>query len=110
MDMCRISHQRDFLLQALNSIETSITSTDQGENPSLSDLRNKPIVNSCSKDRKGNPFVPLFLLTFEVFNRSLHNFLVDSRASSNVMPLSICKKLNVVSLKRDKHVIQLDKT
>jgi hypothetical protein len=26
------------------------------------------------------------------------------------MPLSICKKINVVPLKRDKHVIQLDKT
>jgi hypothetical protein len=26
------------------------------------------------------------------------------------MPLSICKKLNVVPLKSDKHVIQLDRT
>jgi hypothetical protein len=35
--------------------------------------------------------------------------LVDSGASSNVIPLSICKKLNVVPLKSDKHIIQLDK-
>jgi hypothetical protein len=27
-----------------------------------------------------------FLLTFKIFNQNLHNFLVDSRASSNVMP------------------------
>jgi hypothetical protein len=67
-------------------------------------------VNACSEDKKGKPFVPPFLLTFEVFNRNLHNCLVDSGASSNVMPLSICKKLNTVPLKRDKHVIQLDKT
>jgi hypothetical protein len=53
--------------------------------------------------------VPLFLLTFEVFNRNLHNCLVDSRESSNVMPLSICKKLNAIPLKSDKHVIQLDR-
>jgi hypothetical protein len=26
------------------------------------------------------------------------------------MPLSICKNLNIVPLKRDKHVIQLDRT
>jgi hypothetical protein len=41
---------------------------------------------------------------------SLHNFLVDSRASSNVMPLSICNKLNANPLTSDKHVIQLDRT
>jgi hypothetical protein len=110
MDMCRIPQQKDFLLQALKSVETPITSTDQGENPSLTDLRNKPTVNAFSEDKKGNPFVPPFLLTFEVFNRNLHNCLVDSGASSNVMPLSICKKLNAIPLKSDKHVIQLDRT
>jgi hypothetical protein len=110
MDMCRIPQQKEFLLQALKSVENPTTSTDQGENPSLSDLRNKPTVNACSEDKKGNPFVPPFLLTFEVFNRNLHNCLVDSGASSNVMPLSICKKLNAVPLKSDKHVIQLDRT
>jgi hypothetical protein len=67
-------------------------------------------VNACSEDKKGKPFVPPFFLTFEVFNRNLHNCLVDSGASSNVMPLPICKKLNVVPLKSDKHVIQLDIT
>ena len=35
---------------------------------------------------------------------------MDSGASSNVMPLSICKKLNAVPLKSDKHVIQIDRT
>jgi hypothetical protein len=86
MDMCRISHQKDFLLQALKSVETPITSTNQGENPTPKDLKNKPNVNAFSVDKKGNPFVPPFLVTFEVFNKNLHNFLVDSGASSNVMP------------------------
>jgi hypothetical protein len=89
MDMCRIPQQKEFLLQALKSVENPTTSTDQGENLALSDLRNKPTVNACSEDKKGNPFVPPFLLTFEVFNINLHNCLVDSGASSNVMPLSI---------------------
>jgi hypothetical protein len=67
-------------------------------------------VNAFSLDKRGKPFFPPFLLTFELFNRNLHNFLIDSRASSNVMTLSICKKLNVISLKNDKHIIKLDKT
>jgi hypothetical protein len=110
MDICRIPQQKDFLLQALKSVENPTTSTDPGRNLIPTDLGNKPTVNTCSEDKKGRPFVPPFLLTFEVFNRNLHNCLVDSGASSNVMPLSICKKLNTVPLKSDKHVIQLDKT
>ena len=67
-------------------------------------------MNTCSGDRRENPFVPPFLLMFEVFNRNLHNCLVDYGASSNVMPLAICNKLGVVPLKSDNHVIQLDRT
>jgi hypothetical protein len=35
-----------------------------------------------------------FLLTFEIFNRNVHNCLVNSGASSNVMPYSVYKNLN----------------
>ena len=87
-----------------------MTSIDQSEVPSPTYLTNKPSVNACSLDKRGKPFVPLFLLTFEVFNKNLHNCLVDSGASSNVMPLSICNKLNATLLKSDKHIIQLDIT
>ena len=37
---------------------------------------------------------PPFLLTFEIFNRNVRNCLVDLGASSNVMPYSVCEKLN----------------
>jgi hypothetical protein len=110
MDMCRIPQQNDFMLQALKSIEPPMKSTNLGEVPSHTDLKNKPSVNSFSLDKIGNHFVPPFLLTFEVFNRNLHNFLVNSGASSNVMSLSICKKLNATPLKSDKNVIQIDRT
>ena len=33
---------------------------------------------------------PPFLLTFEIFNNNVHNFMVDSSASSNVMPFLVC--------------------
>jgi hypothetical protein len=98
MDICRIPQQKDFILQALKSVENPTTSTDPGINLTSTDLGNKPTVNACSEYKKGKPFVPPFLLTFEVFNRNLHNYLVDSGASSNVMLLSICKKLNAVPL------------
>jgi hypothetical protein len=110
MDMCRIPQQKEFMLQELKSVENPTKITNQGENPALSNLRNKPIVNSCYQDKKGNHFVPLFLLTFEVFNENLHNCLFESGESSNIMSLYLCKKINTIPLKSDKHVIQLNKT
>jgi hypothetical protein len=108
--MCKIPQQKDFLLQALKSIEDPIMRTHLGEVQYPIDLKNKPNVNACSLDKSGKPFVPPFLLTFEVFNKNLDNFLVGLGASSNVIPLSICKKLNVILLKSDKHIIQIDIT
>jgi hypothetical protein len=110
MNMCRIPQQKYFLLRALKLTDTSLTNINQGDTPSLTDLKNKMNVNACSLDKKGRPFVPPFLLTFEVFNINLHNCLVDFGASSNVMPLTICKKLNATQIKSDKHIIQLDRT
>ena len=37
---------------------------------------------------------PPFLLTFKIFNGNVYNCMVDSGASTNVIPLSICRKLN----------------
>jgi hypothetical protein len=64
MDICRIPQQKDFLLQALKSIENPATSTDQGGNLIPIDLGNKPTVNAYSEDKKGKPFVTPFLLMF----------------------------------------------
>jgi hypothetical protein len=110
MDICRIPQEKYFLLQALKSVENPMTSNEQEINLTSIDLVNKPTVNTYSEDKKVKPFVPPFLLMFEVFNRNLHNCLVDLGASSNVIPLSICKKINFVPLKSDKQVIQLDRT
>ena len=53
-----------------------------------------PRVDGALIGRKSRSQTPPFLLTFEIFNRNVHNYLVDSGDSSNVMPYSICKKLN----------------
>jgi uncharacterized Zn-finger protein len=86
MDMCKIPQQKDFLLEALSSVEKMTAASDLERNLSSIDPVSKPTMNTYSGDRRENPFVPPFLLTFEVFNRNLHNCLVDSGASSNVIP------------------------
>lgn len=53
--------------------------------------------------------VPPFLLTIRVFGKNLYNCLVDSRASTNVIPLRVCRKLGISPTKSDKRVVQLDK-
>jgi len=50
------------------------------------------------------------LITYEIFNRNVHNFLVDSRASSNIMPRTVCTKLNITPQKSVVHIVQLDRT
>ena len=53
---------------------------------------------------------PPFLLTYELFNKDLHNCLVDSGASSNILPKSICAKLNVQPQKSAVCIVQLDRS
>jgi ribonuclease HI len=54
--------------------------------------------------------VPPFLLTFEIFNRNVHNCMVDSGESSNVMPWSVCQKINAEVEPSTLKIIQLDRT
>jgi hypothetical protein len=98
------------MLQALISVVDLMTGNGHKKNISQIYSANKPTVNTYTNDRKERPFVPPFLLTFEVFNKNLHNYLVDSGASSDVMPVVVCNKLGIVPLKSDKHVIQLEQT
>ena len=51
-------------------------------------------IGEASVGGKSKYKTPPFLLTFEIFNHNVHNCLVDSGASINVMPLSVCKKIN----------------
>jgi hypothetical protein len=89
MDIFRIPRQKEFLLQALKSVENHMTRNDPRRNVTPADLGNKTTVNTCSKDKNEKTFFPPFLLTVKVFNRNLQNYLIDSGESSNVMPLTI---------------------
>ena len=54
--------------------------------------------------------VPPFLLSIKIYGKNLHNCLIDSRTSCNVMPLSIAQRLRVSHQPSNQVVIQLDKT
>ena len=49
-----------------------------------------------------------FLLTFEIFNRNVHICMIDSGASSNIMPYSVCKKLTAKPTPCEIQISQLD--
>ena len=60
--------------------------------------------------KPGSKGTPPFLLTFEIFNRNVHNCMVDSGASSNVMPLSVCKNMNATWEACPIQIVQLDRS
>jgi hypothetical protein len=76
---------------------------------------NKTVLGIAAKNQQNfvvnaRKNVPPFLLTFEIFNRNVHDCMVDSDASSNFMPLSICQKNNAEVKHSDLKIIQLDRT
>lgn len=61
------------------------------------------IVNSTNVNSKS--IFPPFVLTFEIFNYNVHNCLVDSGASTNVIPLPIVNKIKSKPEKMDAKII-----
>lgn len=90
--------QREIVLEALEQADKS-----KGKNK-MAPATN---MNAALYRRKvGTPF----LLSLRICGKNLHNFMLDSRASGNVMPFSIYKKLGLNPVQTNKKVIQLDKT
>jgi len=52
---------------------------------------------------------PPFLITFEMFNMNVHNFLVDFGASSIFMPYAVAKRLHAIPEKTGTRIMKLDK-
>ena len=89
------------MLKALEVPEEEIPTNNQPEEEEIGEAS----VGGKSKFR-----TPPFLLTFEIFNYNVHNCLVDSGESINVMPLSVCKRINGQPKPSTWQVIQLDRT
>ena len=84
-----------------NNSNSDLTSTDKGKLAA----DKASLIGKNSKST-----TPPFLLTFEIFNRNVHNCMDDSGASSNVMPLSVCKRLNGKYVPSNSQIAQLDRT
>lgn len=73
---------------------TNTSNVEDKEKTTMEEKKPNPRANGMLIGRKSRSQTLPFLLTFEIFNRNVHNCLVDFGASSNVMPYSSCKKLN----------------
>ena len=80
------------------------------EKATKGERRPNPRAEEALIGRKSRYQTPPFLLTFEIFNRNVHNCLVDSRASLNVMPYLVCNKLNAQPKICKTKIIQLDQS
>lgn len=117
-DLLKLTHQRDLLLKAMNewNYKAPTTSSTQTKKPTskivsttsvaqissametmLSKMNLKPQdVNATMIGRKSKSMSPPFLITFEIFNMNVHNYLVHSRASSIVMPYVVAIRLQAI--------------
>jgi ribonuclease HI len=84
----------------------NVNNTSNVDKVALETASKKPQATTLSTRKN----VPPFLLTFEIFNRNVHNCMVDSGASSNVMPWSVCQKINAEVEPSSLKIIQLDRT
>jgi hypothetical protein len=133
-ELCKIKNLREQLHEALQHIQgpqgvaignskvtlkgkntkatksAKTTSVDNKENTTMDKNQPDPKVNGALTRRKSRSQTPPFLLNFDIFNRNVHNCLVDSRALSNVMPYSVCKKLNAKPHMRKTNIIQLHRS
>ena len=91
---------------------SSISNTFVDDKSMITDDKNKgdPSVDGALIGKKFISKTPPFLFTFEIFNRNVHNYLVDFGDLSNVIPYSVCKKLNAEPQIFKTRIIQLDRS
>ena len=116
-ELSKLKHQKKVLLKELHAVPVaplpavviSQASHDMGRPPT--NAMNKVDLNDIALiGGRSTSHTPPFLLTYEIFNKNLHNCLVDSGASSNILPKSICEKLNVQPQKFVVRIVQLDRS
>lgn len=88
-----------YIISLTNGKETIIIATFNKISTSL---------NNAILGKKSKSMTPPFLLTFEIFNMNIHNFLVDYDMSSNIKNYVIAKNINAKLKKMNTQIIQLD--
>ena len=89
---------------------TNTSNVEDKEGTTMEKKKPNPRADRMLIGRKSRSQTSPFLLTFEIFNRNVHDCLVDFGASSNVMPYSVYKKLNAEPQMSKTKIIQLDKS
>ena len=96
--------------QVKTSSVRNTSSTKNKEKTIEEEKRLNPREDGALIGRKLRSQTPPFLLTFEIFNRNVHNCLVDLGASSNVMTYLVFKNLNAQPKICKIKIIQLDRS
>ena len=86
-------------------VDVNKENTEKIEEP-----KNQPGEEDIEPSWEEKAKTPPFLLTLEILNHNVHNCLVDSGSSVNVMPLEVCKKINGYPKPTAWEVVQLDRT
>lgn len=92
-------------IQTQNSVSRPISTPSIAQNPAameatLLKMNRKPQdVSATMIGMKSKSMTPPFLITFEIFNMNVHNCLVDSGASSIVMPHVVAKRIHAIPKK-----------
>ena len=85
-------------IKATNTVKASsvvkTSNVEDKERTTMEEKKHNPRADGILIGIKSRSQTLPFLLTCGIFNRNVHNCLVDSGASSNVMPYSFFKKLN----------------
>lgn len=113
-ELTKLKHQQKLLLKELDVVPSSPlpnavlskAANESGKPPPGRVEATDAVLNGDRSNSHTRPF----LLTYEIYNRNLHNCLIDSRASSNIMPASVYSKLNIEPQKYAIHIVQLDRT
>jgi hypothetical protein len=105
-ELSKLTYERDLLPSLLAQKQANNTTiVDKGKLVSKSDKTveklgkyQSSIINTALIGKRYHSMTQ-FLLAFENNNKKVHNCLVDSRSSSNVMPYALCQKINMEPLK-----------
>ena len=91
-------------IPSVNNLDPSTSKTTVGFNSNIKTVTDKDTLIG----KKSKSTTPPLLLTFEIFNRNVHNCMINSGASLNIMPYSICKKLNAKPTPCEIQISELD--
>jgi len=110
-ELSKLKHQQKLLLKELNDVPSSPVPSAKAANDSSQPPSGMvEATDAVLIGDRSNSHTPPFLLTYEIYNRNIHNCFIDSGASSNIMPASVCFKLNIEPQKSAIHIVHLDRT